>query len=42
MTHNRLALFAMGFCLAILFTTAQQPPQGALTALPATGQHTGP
>lgn len=42
MTHNRLALFAMGFCLAVLFTTAQQPPHGALTAQPATGLHTGP
>lgn len=43
MTCNRLACLCLGFCLAVLFTSApQNRPQAALPTIPATGAHTGP
>lgn len=47
---NRFACLCLGFCLAVLFTSAPQQrnnatdgrPQAALPAIPATGSHTGP
>jgi len=42
MNTNRWAVFALGFCLAVLVMPMQSPRPGELTARPANGLMTGP